>query len=248
VTRHSAVGSGLALAAVFGSLLAAACGKADQNKGPGSAAGGAPAAATTQAAAPLPGALAKPLDQYSGDEFFALTRQLQYAGGNERQRRCRGRAACRGAQPATFTSVRLDAIAGEDSLTAAALPANGVIAARAINRGQVADTMYNMQPGAAYENYLIVVPAPGGATANWRLEELTTTAGARAHRTIATGVFHGCQHTFARGARADFKTCAQAAGVQPASFGSTTQGDIEPPIWIGCAEGCCTSDPPGGRG
>jgi len=132
-------------------------------------------------------------------------------------------------------------------LSAGALPPNGVIALRAINRGQRADTMYNTRPGAAYENYLIVAPVPGTATATWRLEELTTTAGARSHRTIASGTFRGCNHPFVRGPKADFKTCTEAATVRPASFGSMIQGDNESPIWLGCAEGCCTADPPGGR-
>jgi hypothetical protein len=138
-------------------------------------------------------------------------------------------------------------VTGEDSLNPAALPRNGVIAARAINRGQLADTMYNMRPGAAYENYLIVLPVAGGATATWRLEELTTTAGTRNHRTIASGIFRGCNHPFAQGPRADFKTCAQAAPARPASFGRVLQGGIESPIWIGCLAGCCTADPPDGH-
>jgi len=196
----------------------------------------------------LPGALTKPLDQYSGDELFALTRQLQFTGGNERARRCRGDAACRGPRPTASTRIRVDAVGGEDSLSAATLPANGVVALRAINHGQRADTMYNTRPGAAYENYLIVIPVAGTATANWRIEELTTTAGARAHRTIATGTFRGCNHPFVRGPKADFKTCAQAVNVTPASFGARLQGGGESPIWLGCAEGCCTADPPGGRG
>jgi hypothetical protein len=248
VTDDSVVRCGRFSAAFFAVLLAAACSKADRPKAPESVAGAPPAPTTAAAAAPLPGALTKPLDQYSGDELYALTRQLQYTGGNERQRRCRGAPACGGPRPTASTRIRIDAVGGEDSLSGGALPPNGVIAARALNRGQRADTMYNTQPGAAHENYLIVIPVAGSASANWRLEELTTTQGARSHRTIASGTFRGCNHPFVRGPKADFKTCAEAANVRPASFGSRMQGDGEAPIWIGCAEGCCTADPPGGRG
>lgn len=225
-------------------LAALACGKTDQGRPKETAAAAPPAGGGPRA---LPGALTKALDQYSGDDLFTLTRQLQFGGGVDRDRRCRGQAACRGAQPTVRTSIRVDAVVGQDSLNPAALPANGVVAARAINHGQFADTMYNMRPGAVYENYLIVSPVVGGTTATWRLEELVTTAGGRSHRTIATGVFRGCNHPFASGPRADFKTCAQAAQTRPASFGTAFQGDIEPPIWIGCIAGCCTSDPPDGR-
>jgi hypothetical protein len=239
VIQHSVVHRRWVVAASV-ALALAACAKGDRAKTPDSTA--APATASAAAAPALPGALTKPLEQYSGDELFALTRQLQFAGGNERQRRCRGSAGCRGSRPSASTSIRIDAIVGEDSLAGASLPANGVVAARAINRGQLADTMYNMRPGT-YENYLIVLPVVGGSTASWRLEELATTAGARSHRTIASGTFRGCNHQFLRGPRADFKTCAEAGATRPASFGATLQDGGESPIWIGCAEGCCTADP-----
>ena len=68
---------------------------------------------------------------------------------------------------------------------------------------------------------------------------------------ISQGTLRECTgpgHSFQRGPRADFKTCEQAAQVRPASLGSALQGDIGPPIWFGCALGCCTADPPGVRG
>lgn len=235
------IGRSVAALAILATI---GCAKGDQGRPKETAAAAPPAVGGARS---LPGTLAKPLDQYSGDDLYALTRQLQFAGGVDRARRCRGQTACRGANPAARTSIRVDAVVGQDSLNPAALPPTGVIAARAINRGQLADTMYNMRPGAVYENYLIVLPAPGGATASWRLEELVTTTGGRTHRTIATGVFRGCNHQFVSGPRADFKTCAQAAQTRPASFGAALQGEIEPPIWVGCIAGCCTSDPPDGR-
>jgi hypothetical protein len=226
-------------------LLAIGCTKGEQSKARPETAAAAPGGPATPL---LPGTLTKALDQYSGDELFALTRQLQFGGGVDVARRCRGQAGCRGARPSATTRIRVDAVAGGDSLNPASVPANGVIAARALNSGQYADTMYNTRPGAEHENYLIVLPVPGSATATWRLEELTTTAGQRTHRLLATGTFRGCNHPFVpgRGPRADFKTCAESATIRPASFGRLLQG-IESPIWIDCFVGCCTADPPDGR-
>lgn len=243
MTHHSAVRGTRRGVAVLAVLVASGCGKGDQGKARASAAAN-PAAGAARAS--MPGALSKALEQYTGDELFALTRRVQFGGGVDVGRRCRGQAACRGARPTATTQIRLDAVVGEDSLSAATLPANGAIAARAINHGQFADTMYNMRPGP-YENYLIVLPVAGGATARWRLEELSITAGARVHRTIATGIFRECGHQFLAGPRADFKTCAQAATTRQASLGTMLQDGIEPPIWIGCLAGCCTADQPDGH-
>ncbi len=236
------------LAAGLGVLIVTACGKGEMKSGKESATAGATAAAPAPAAvatAPVPGALAKPIEQYSGDEFYTLTRQLQFGGGGRHGRRCRGRDGCRGPNARDTTVIQVDGVVGDDSLSAGNLPPNGAIAVRALNQGQFADSSYNLRPGTAYENYLIVTPVPNSATASWRLEELTTTAGARAHRTIATGTLRECTgpgHAFQRGPHADFKTCEQAAQVRPASFGAVLQGDGGPPIWFGCAVGCCTAD------
>jgi len=252
VTRPSATRAGArrAALALAGTALAAiaACGgsdrqKSDSGKAPVAALANANASANAAPAA-LPGALSKPIDQMSGDELYGFVHRLNFVGGNERQRRCRGRAECRG-RPSRFTSLRVDAVDAQDSLSAAATPAYGVVAARTLNHGQDVDTMYNTRPGA-YEYYLIVLPGTGGS-ATWRLEELTTTNGARAHRSVATGRFKECGHKFVRGARADFKSCTEAAAaVQPAAFSRTApmQTDGESPIWISCALGCCTADPP----
>jgi hypothetical protein len=231
-------------------LALAACSRGDQQKSDSSG-GGLKAAALAAAAAPvqtaaLPGALAKAIDQYSGDELYAFAHGLTFGGGNERTRRCRGNAACRGTNPSQRARIRLDAVATQDSLSAAAVPANGVIMVRANNTGALADSMYNMQPGGSYEYYLIVLPGTGGG-ATWRLEELDTTAGARAHRRVASGVIRECNHPFQRGARADFKSCTTAT-VRPASFSALQTGGGEEPIWYGCSSGCCTADPGGGSG
>jgi hypothetical protein len=223
--------------------MVVACGKGEGKAGKSESAAALPASA----AAPLPGALTKPIDQYTGDELYALTRQLQYGGGGAHGRRCRGRASCRGPNARDTTVIQVDGVAGDDSLNARNLPANGAIAVRALNQGQFADSLYNMQPGAAHENYLIVTRVPNSATMSWRLEELTTTAVARAHRMIANGTIRECTgpgHQFQPGPRADFKTCEQAAQVRPAALGGgmMLQGDVGPPIWFGCFAGCCTTD------
>ena len=201
----------------------------------------------SRSAATLPGALPQPIDQMSGDDLSALTNNLSFVGGHERQRRCRGSDECRGANARRFTRLAVEAVDQEDSLGTANIPPNGVIAARLFNRGQVADTMYGTRPG--YEYYLIVLPAAGGAT--WRLEEMTTSA-PRQHRSIAAGKLQGCNHPYVRGARADFKTCAESAAetgdasraslVRPVVY-RPTQGFEESPIWFGCSVGCCTADP-----
>jgi hypothetical protein len=228
--------------------MSVACGKGSEKGKPESTAAAAPPAA---APAQAPGTLTKPIDQYTGDEFYAFTQQLQYGGGGTHGRRCRGRSGCRGANPRDSTLIQVEGIAGDDSLSATGLPANGVLALRALNQGTYADSMYNTRPGAQYENYLIVLPVPNSATATWRLEELTTTPGSRSHRMIAQGKITECpRHPFQRGPHADFKTCQQADNLRPASFrrSAVMQGGLGPPAWFGCAVGCCTADPPDGRG
>ena len=193
------------------------------------------------------GDLTKPIDQYTGDEFFAFVNRLNYAGGQDRARRCSGDPACgTGLQ----TNVRVDAVSDEDSLSAGTVPQFGVVAARAVVRGNQTEAMYGMQSTGAdgrYSYYLIVTR--GGATgATWRLEEMNIQGTTRTHRMLTSGRFTPCNHPYVAGARADFKTCAQAAAATQrgvmfvnASFTSSSQG-VEPPLWIGCASGCCTAD------
>lgn len=232
-------------------LVASACSSGERRQtDTGAAATGATASAKQPASAarlaqtgPLPGALAKPLDQYTADELYAFVHGLTFTGGVERQRHCR-EAGCAGPQPTKSVQVRIDAVDTQDSVSAQSVPSNGVVAARATSRGAGVELLYGMQPGTGFEYYLIVLPA--GQSATWRLVELTT-SGTRSHRTLATGTLTECHHDFVRGARADFKTCAQAATLRPAAFGRLPQTDSDPPIWISCASGCCTADS-GGHG
>lgn len=254
MTQPSAVRAARFALASMLVLTIGACAKSEKAPSDTSAAAaGTPAAtdaralAAPTAAAKQPGDLPKPIDQMSGDELYTFTRTLTFGGGRERRRRCRGNPACRGRQPRDSTLVRVDAVETEDSLSTGNLAANGVIGARALNRGTLPDSMYNTRPGKDYEYYLIVTPA-GPGVANWQLVELTTTPGARSHRSVASGAFHGCDHPFQRGARADFKSCARAAAeTRPAAL-RMFQTDGEDPLWIGCAAGCCTADNPDGRG
>jgi len=124
------------LGAVFVVALTVACGKGSE-KAKSETTAAAPAAAA--APAPPPGTLTKPIDQYTGDEFYALTHQLQYGGGGTHGRRCRGRAGCRGASPKDSTRIQVEGIVGDDSLSAATLAVNGVLALRALNVGSYPD-------------------------------------------------------------------------------------------------------------
>ena len=192
------------------------------------------------------GDLTKPIDQYTGDEFFALVNRLNYTGGQDRARNCSGNPGCgTGLQ----TNVHVDAVSDEDSLSAATVPQFGVVAARAVVRGNQTEAMYGMQstgPDGRFSYYLIVTR--GGATGTtWRLEEMNSQGNTHTHRMLRTGQFTPCNHPYVAGARADFKTCAQAAAMHGGatfvnvSFSRTSQG-IDPPLWIGCASGCCTAE------
>jgi len=201
-----------------------------------------------QARRALPGDLTKSIDQYTGDEFFTLVNRLSYVGGHDRVRNCRGNPGC--GNGTLRTNVRIDAVDTEDSLAAGNLPQFGVVAARAIVRGQQTEAMYGMQFTGAngrFTYYLIVTPGTAGV-ATWRLEELSIQGNTRSHRMLTQGRFNSCTHDYIRGARADFKTCndpvASTSGQLRfinASFVRSPQG-VEPPIWIGCAGGCCTAD------
>lgn len=180
------------------------------------------------------GDLAKPIEQYSGDELASLVSRLAYGQGADRRRACRGSAECAAGQR---SSVRIDAVSDADSLGPGNVGTYGTIAARVINRGPGIENRYGMQGGGRQIYALIVMP--GGGT--WRLEELDQQAGGWTHRAIASGRLNGCGHPFVRGARADFKTCAQASGGTSLSFVSNAQG-IDAPMWISCASGCCTAE------
>jgi hypothetical protein len=186
----------------------------------------------------LPGTLDKPIDQYSGAELRDLAQTLHWTGGHERQRLCAGDSSCDTTPPGKTTLVKIDAVAGQDSLVIRRLPEDGVIAAQLTNRGALEERRYHMKPGGRYTYYLIVYG--GDSTGTWRLEELDHAGTGYSHREIARGTFSGCGHPFVRGAQADFKSCATAHPSGELHLmmqgGDPTLSD---PIWITCASGCC---------
>jgi hypothetical protein len=197
-------------------------------------------AAGIRAARTYPGALAKPIDAYSGDELFELTRSLRYAGSHERQRACRGAAGCEGAAPTQRTLVQVSAVATQDSLNAGDLPEHGVVYVRAINRGSAEEARYGMRPGSSLRYYLIVQRDTANVL-RWRLEELETTP-PRRHASVASGRIEGCGHRWTSGARADFKSCADAErGDTVMTLPLALRAAADAPLWMMCEQGCCTA-------
>lgn len=228
---------------MLGSLTA--CGRSDKTPArdsaiaPGTARRGLATPGARASARAYPGALTKPIDDYSGDELFQLTQALRFAGSHERERSCRGAPGCEGAAPTHRTLVQVSAVATQDSLSTADVPPFGVIYVRAINRGDATEARYGLRPGNTLRYYMIVHSDSTG-TMRWRLEELVTTP-PRRHTRVASGTFTGCGHEgqWTPGARADFKTCEAAErGDTVVTMGLAAQvGD--PPLWSACGAGCC---------
>lgn len=232
-------------------LVAGAC--APKDRAPDSArsdSGGAGAvppntlATIPPAGAALPGQLTKPIDQYTGDEFYALVQRLQWGGGADRVRACKGDPGCGGTKPSKETTVRVDAVDGQDSISATAVPTNGVVAVRALNRGSLVEERYGFKPDKKLEYYLIVLPGNGN-TSTWRLEELDTTSGARKHSSVGTGTFRPCNHPFQpkRVNRANFYNCQDSHMSDSVQKSGMVMFDPNTdPLWTDCAQGCCLAD------
>lgn len=202
------------------------------------------AAAPSPPRAPLPGQLTKPIDQYTGDEFYTFVQGLQWGGGAERDRKCKGNPQCDGTNPSQHTVVRVDAVNGQDSISATTVPANGVVAARALNRGALDEERYGFKANRRLEYYMIVLPGNGG-NGRWQFEELDTTPGARRHTSIGTGTFKPCNHPYRPGRvnRANFYTCANSPVVDSVQKSNLMLFDPPTdPVWIDCAAGCCIAD------
>jgi hypothetical protein len=72
------------------------------------------------------------------------------------------------------------------------------------------------------------------------LEELDTTP-PRRHLQIGAGPVVGCGHPWTPGARADFRTCDQAAqGDTAIATSKIPNATLDAPMWIDCDMGCCT--------
>jgi hypothetical protein len=230
-------------------MLVAGCARKDSASRADS--GGAVAAPRVAASARLaspvrggpvfPGALTKPIDDYSGDEFFTFTTQLVYAGSHERDRDCKNASGCSGPNPKK-TKVQVSAVATQDSLAESNVPEFGVLYVRAINKGTEQEARYGLRPGPSLRYYVIVRRDTSGDM-RWRLEELDTSA-PRRHAQVASGTFHPCGHAWTPGARADFKTCdAPERADTVVTMGLLLQGSDRDPVWFACASGCCVLDP-----
>ncbi len=194
------------------------------------------------AAAParaMPGTLTKPIDDYTGDELYAFVQALSFSGGQERERRCKNAAGCTGTKR---IKVQVDAVTGQDSIAPSNATQFGVIYARALNKGNAEEARYSLQPGNKFEYYMIVNTDSAGVM-RWRMEQLDTTPQARRHVQVGSGTYVGCNHPWTQGARADFKTCAQAASGRDSivQLGLVLQGINDDPLWTACSMGCCVS-------
>ena len=222
--------------AVALALLAVGCSKGDAPPAD------SPAKLAAAAAAPkmMPGKLTKPLAAYTGDEFYNFVKALQFTGGVERERKCKNDPACGSSKAPKRTKVFVDAVATQDSISAATTPKFGVVYIRAINKGDAEEARYSMKPGSNLEYYMIVLPDSAGGM-KWQLEQLDTTPKSRRHIAAGIGVFQSCNHGWVAGAKADFKTCANAAAKHDSivKFGLALQAADNDPIWATCSGGCC---------
>ncbi|MES2180399.1 MAG: hypothetical protein V4550_21285 [Gemmatimonadota bacterium] len=229
----------------FAFVLFTACGKGDAPPADSAASAAAAAPRSLVGAAPaapaaMPGALTKPIEQYTADEFAAFVKKLQYVGAHERQRNCKGNPGCDGPRANVHTRVLVDAVATQDSLSATTTPQFGVVYIHAINKGNQQEKRYGFLPGPQIE-YYVIVTAQGGAM-TWTLEQLDTKANTLTQ--TGTGRFTGCNHAWVAGAQADFKTCANAASGRDSlvKLGRLLQGGDDDPLWTACSTGCCTAD------
>ena len=186
----------------------------------------------------MPGDLTKPIDDYTGDEFRDLVKKLSYVGGHQRQRKCKNDPGCSGSKRIL---VDVDAVATQDSLAPSTAPQFGVVYVRAINKGDAPEARYGMLPGKEYEYYMIITADSAGTGMQWRLEQYDSKA--RTHSKFGTGEFVSCNHAWVAGARADFKTCANAAAAPGRDsvmrLDLNLQAGDGDPIWASCATGCC---------
>jgi hypothetical protein len=241
--RHAVARRVFALAAMASLLTATACarGKESGDSVPADSTAAASRAlvGTGAPAQPsLPGALEKPLAQYTADEFFAFTHGLAFGGGIDKPRKCKASTGCE-VRGGKLTSARVDAVDGQDSLSATVVPPNGVVAVRARNTGAYEEARYGLRAGAEYEYYVVVLPDTGG-TARWSMQQLVTTAGARALTEVGQGTFRACPHVSKGSYRANFHTCEDAhLADSVVKMRLLLQEAISDPIWVKCGSGCC---------
>ena len=220
-------------------FVAVGCSKSDAPpKDTGKTAAASPAA---RAAAPrvMPGALTKPIESYSGDEFHDFVTKLQFTGGVERERKCKSDPACDATKNPKRTKVFVDAVVTQDSIAPATVPEFGVVYVRAVNKGDAEEARYGLKPGPNLEYYSIIMRDSAGGM-KWRLEMFDSKV--RQHAAAGTGPFQSCNHAWVAGAKADFKTCSSAsAGHDSAKTAGPAQAADSDPLWAACAMGCCVA-------
>jgi hypothetical protein len=192
----------------------------------------------------MPGQLTKPIAQYSGDEFYDFVQRLKWGGGVDKDRKCKGDPQCDGTRPPKHTVVRVDAVDGQDSLSAELSGPNGVVAVRALNKGSLVEDRYGLKPDKKIEYYIVVLPG-AGQNGQWQLEELDTTPGSRRHTTVGSGVFRSCNHPYRPGRvnRANFYTCSNSPPSDSVQKSGLVMFDPDTdPVWVDCAHGCCIAE------
>lgn len=231
----------IALAVLLPLALLPACGRGAKDAPADSSASPHAGAANPRLASQMPGALTKPIDDYTGEELRLLTARLHFGGGHDRERRCRNDPRCAGPAGARST-VRVDAVIGQDSIGPANIARFGVVQIKAVNRGMYQEERYGFKPDARFE-YFMIVTSDGAGGLRWRLEELDTRATPATHRQVGSGTLKDCQHrNWTPGAQADFKSCAAAAAADSVKrLGLVLQGQgLDDPLWTECNVGCCT--------
>jgi len=247
VRRRSVVGRRACTLASLASLCSlAACARGKERADSTSVAAATPAPGArsallgaVQSQGPqLPGTLAKPVGQYTPDEFYAFVHALTFGGGDDKPRKCKGNPACQAAG-GKVTSARVDAVDGLDSLSAARVPPNGIVVVAAKNTGAYEEERYNLLPGP-YEYYLVITPVSADSS-HWSLRQLGT-SGTRTLSEVASGTVQPCHHPWSKGKyRANFYTCRDShMDDSTMKMGLVLQDAISDPIWMRCADGCCT--------
>lgn len=199
-----------------------------------------PGASAVDGAAPLyrpKGTLPKTIDALTPDEFAAFVDELNWTG-HYHQRDCEG-TGCSATTPAR---VLLEAIDDAHKVDVTKLPANGVLMARMINVGKVAEAHYKL-PAESGEWYFFYYPATDGPKFDLiRLTFDSQVAPRIYHRAMGASV-NGCtpaaEHPTRPRASAGFSQCDP----KPATW---TRDLIAPSknVWISCSLGCCSSGYP----
>ncbi|MEP7001311.1 MAG: hypothetical protein ABI969_12580 [bacterium] len=230
------------VAFTFVAFVALACSKGDAPaKDSAMKVAGSPAASRAGAPRVMPGALTKPVADYTGDEFADFVRKLQYMGGAERERKCKNDPGCGATKNPKRTKVSVDAVATQDSISAGTVPPFGVVYIRAINKGDAEEARYGLKPGPTLEYYSIILPDSAGGM-KWQIEMFDKRT--KQHAPAGSGTFRSCDHAWVAGAKADFKTCANAAAKRDSTvkLGLALQGIDDDPMWASCSTGCCVVD------